>query len=114
MARASKYDLDLTASKPRMTVRVDVGGGPEDVELLEPRRREARALDACAEAAKAGGGGFVDALYATAAAVLSRNARGREFSADEVADALSVADANALVAAYAGVRARQEDALGNA
>lgn len=118
MGRTLKPELDLVGgAKARITVRVDLGDGPRTVELLEPRRREARALSAVADAASraaSDGGGYVDALYATACAVLSRNSDGTEFEADQVADALSIKDAERLVAAYARLKEAQEGQLGNA
>ena len=113
------YDLDLTgASRARMTVAVDVGGRARELTLLGPRRREARALEALSEAIRAQAQGdapdYLDALYSTAALVLSRNDAGEEFDAGELADELTVDECARIVEAYWGLKSAQEERRGNA
>lgn len=116
--RQAKCDLDLTGGhKPRVVVKVDLGDGPKVLELLEPRRREVRVMSLLGEAARKSGedpDGYVNALYVAASAILSRNSEGVEYGFAQVSDALGVSEAEQVAAAYARLKAAQEESLGNA
>lgn len=109
------YALDLLgSSRVPVSARVLVGGEERELSLLAPRRREARALEQLSEAAASGGRAFVDALYACAALLLSRNSQGVEVSADEAAESLSVADCERLVLAVRHAMDEEAASLGKA
>ncbi len=103
------YTLDLTGAG-----RVRVGDEEVELDVLGPRRREARAIEQLVELSKGDGGGFVDALYEVAALVLSNNAQGVELTADELAESLSVGDCKGVVAATQQALAEVTQRLGKA
>lgn len=114
------YTLDLLAPRTcGLRFKVDLGAGPEALDILAPRRRESRAVEqlmALAQEKASGGGGegFDDALCACAAVLLSRNAQGVRVSADQVAESLDEAACARVVAACQAAWAREVERLGKA
>ena len=114
------YTVDLLGGRPLgLRFRVDLGEGPQTLDILPPRRREARAVEqlaALAEARASGGAadGLEDALAACAAALLSRNAQGVRVSAAQAAEALDVPACARVVAACRDAWAREVERLGKA
>lgn len=100
MAAAVPASLDFTRpDRVYLSVRLDLGGGPEELEVTEPSRALAERLGALPPGASLG------ELYAAAAAVLSRNARGRRVTEAEAEAALTVAECLRVLRAYGAARA---------
>ena len=109
------YALDLLARRPRgPRLTLDLGDGPVTLDLLAPRRREARAVELLAKLAETGGVEYIDALYVATGVLLSHNAQGVEVDCETVAGNLSVAECSQVVEMCARAQAAEVERLGKA
>ena len=111
----AEYALDLLARRakgPRLTL--DLGDGPVTLDLLAPRRREARAVELLAKHAERGGVEYIDALYVAASVLLSHNAQRVAVDCDTLADCLSVNECAKVVELCSRAQAAEAERLGKA
>lgn len=109
------YALDLLAKRPKgPRLKLDLGDGPVTLDLLAPRRREARAVELPAKHAKTGGVEYIDALYVAASVLISHNAQGIDVDCDTVSDCLSVNECAKVVELCSHAQAAEVERLGKA